>query len=518
MRYIFGLPGEELRDVLFSLKDSNVQFVTTRHEQGSAFMADVYGRLTGSAGVCMSTLGPGATNLVTGIADANLDHAPLVAITAQGSLRRLHKESHQIIDIVGMFRPITKWNAQITTAGIVPEVVRKAFKVAEMEKPGATHLEFPEDIALHETDAALLRREKLRRAAPDYKAINAAIALIESSERPLILAGNGAIRKRASNQLRQLVEKTGIPVVSTFMGKGAVSDRSAHSLMSIGLGAPPGIYDIFDEADLVITVGYDVAEIDPERWNRGKKLLHIDFSPAEVYQHYQPDIEVVADISNTLWTLNAAVRKEFDFPRARSYRAWLEKNVLQYANDSVPVHPKQALISLRSAIEDDAIVISDVGAHKMWIGSAFPAHERGTVIISNGFASMGIALPGAIGARLAEPDKDVIAVAGDGGFLMNVQELETAARLKSDFVVVVFNDNCYSLVDAKFRANKGSSVSTEIGNPDLALLAKSFGCSYFRAAAAHELESVYREALAAKGVRIVDVPVDKDVNGELFKE
>lgn len=515
VQYVFGLPGEELKDIMFSIKESGIQFVTTRHEQGSAFMADVYGRVSGRAGVCMSTLGPGATNLVTGIADANLDHAPLVAVTAQGSLERLHKESHQIIDIVAMFKPITKWNTRISTAAVIPEVVRKAFKVAETEKPGATHIEFPEDIAAHETNAAVLRHEKVRRPAPDYKALNKAVEFIMACRKPLILAGNGAIRKLASNQLRMFVERTRVPVVSTFMGKGAISDRSEHSLMSLGIGTPKEIYSVLDAADLVVTIGYDIAELDPQKWNRsGKRIIHVDFSPSEVYDYYQPDIELVADISNTLWHLNQMVTKTFDFPEARDYRSLLTRRVLR--TEQFPLHPKHALVALRAVLDDDAIVISDVGSHKMWVGAAFPAYERGSVIVSNGLASMGIALPGALGAKLAAPEKDVVAVTGDGGFLMNVQELETAVRLKLDCAVIIFSDSSYSLIDAKFRASRKETFGTDFANPDFGLLAKSFGCGYYAVKSANELDAVYREALGAKGVRIIDVPVDKEENLKLF--
>lgn len=515
--YVFTLPGEELQDLLFSLSDSKIKMIVTRHEQGAAFMADVYGRVTGKAGVCMSTLGPGATNLVTGVADANLDHAPLVAVTAQGSLARLHKESHQIISIIDMFRPITKWNTRITSPGVVPESVRKAFKVAEMEKPGATHLELPEDVAGMPGVGAPLRREKVRRAAPDHKALARAIEMINDSKKPLILAGNGAIRKLASNQLRSLVQKTKIPVLSTFMGKGAISDEREESMMSLGLGSPQEVFSVIDSADLIITVGYDVAELDPIKWNKaGKKIIHVDFYPAEVYSDYQPDVEVVADISNTLWSLNQEITRTFEFPEVVVYRAYLRSNVFDFCSDSYPIHPNRALLGLRRALGRNSIIVSDVGAHKMWVGSYFPTDDKTRTIISNGFASMGIALPGAIGAKLAAPDADVVAVSGDGGFLMNVQELETAKRYGVNFTNVIFNDKSYSLIESKFKAKEKRTVATDISNPDFELLARSFGCNYFTMKNAGELDSVYREALGTKGVNIVDVPIDKSKNEELF--
>lgn len=519
VKYVFGLPGEELQDILFSISDSKIKFVTTRHEQGAAFMADMYGRVTGKAGVCLSTLGPGATNLVTGVADANLDHAPLVAITAQGSLERLHKESHQIIDIVNLFKPVTKWNARINSPKIIPESVRKAFKTAEMEKPGATHLEVPEDIAASQVNnATILKREKVRRPAPDHKALTKAIELINASKKPLILAGNGAIRKLASNQLRLFVEKTKIPVISTFMGKGAVSDKSDYSLMSLGLGVPKEIFNVIESADLVVTVGYDIAELDPARWNRNrKKIIDIDFNPAEVYEYYEPEVEVVADISNTLWHLNQEVTKSFTFPEAKEYRSFLTKNFLNFTSDSKPIHPKYALLQLRKAMDENSVLISDVGAHKLWVGSSFPTYSSGSTVISNGLASMGIALPGAIGAKLAAPETPVVALSGDGGFLMNVQELETAQRLKLDFTAIIFNDSSYSLIESKFMAKENRTFGTDFTNPDFELLARSFGCTYIKAEKSDELDSVYSEALQIRGVKLIDISIDKSKNTELFK-
>ncbi len=518
VEHIFGLPGEELREVMFAIEKSNIDLIVTRHEQGAAFMADVYGRVKGKSGVCLSTLGPGATNLVTGVADANLDHAPLVAITAQGNIDRLHKESHQIIDIVDLFRPITKWNARIASRHMIAEAVRKAFKVAEMEKPGATHLELPEDVAAREITGEPLRRIKVRRGAADYKALTQAVHLITQSKHPLILAGNGAIRKLASNHLRTFVEKTGIPVLSTFMGKGAISDEEEKSLMSFGLGTSSRVFDVIKKADLIITVGYDIAELEPKKWNMGnKKIVHIDFSTAEVNEFYQPEVEIVADISNTFWALNKQIKKQFKFAEAEIYRKRLVKDVLGFSNDGYPLHPKHALITLRKMLHKDALLVSDVGSHKMWVGSAFPTYERGSVIISNGFASMGIAVPGAIGAKLAAPDREVVAVCGDGGFLMNVQEFETAKRINVDFTTILFNDDSYSLIEAKFRADANRTFGTDITNPDFRLLSESFGCKYWKVEKTNELEAVYEEALKAKGRKIVEVPIDKKKNMELFK-
>lgn len=335
VRYVFGVPGEENEDLLFSLDESSVRFVPTRHEQGAAFMANVWGRLTGDAGVCLSTLGPGATNLITGVADANLDKAPVVAITAQGGLSRMHSESHQVVNIVNMFRPITKWNAPVQAPQTIAEVVRKAFKLAELEKPGATHIELSEDVAAMEVHSSVepIPPQIMRRPASDYKAIERTIELLQGAKRPLVLAGNGAIRKRSSRLLRQLVRALDIPVVHTFMGKGAVSDRSPHSLLTMGLGFKDYVFEAVEAADLILAVGYDIAEYPPERWNAGadKKIVHIDFAPAEVYTHYQPAVEVVGDISAALWTLNERLRNKPSPFDAGWYKPIRERILLRLA-------------------------------------------------------------------------------------------------------------------------------------------------------------------------------------------
>ncbi len=521
--HVFGVPGEENQDLLFSLEKSNVTFVPTRHEQGAAFMADVYGRLTGKAGVCLATLGPGATNLLTGLADAQLDKSPVVAITAQGSLDRLHKESHQAVDIVSMFRPIVKWNASITSPQIVAEAVRKAFKLAETEKPGVTHLELPEDVARMETDKEPLAPRRVRRASPDFKAVDAAMAVIRDAKCPLIIAGNGAIRKLASKHLRDFVGKTGIPVVTTFMGKGAVSGKDPRSLFTIGLKARDFQMCYVDRADVVITVGYDVAEYDPQNWNgaKGKRIIHIDFTPAEVYEYYQPDVEIVADISATLWELNRRLAEEkigFDPRRIQPLRERILDDFKHAAlEEGKPFTVPGVLALLRTLTKDDDILLSDVGSHKMWIARNYPAYEPNTVIISNGFASMGIALPGGIAARIARPGQRVIAVMGDGGFLMNSQELETATRLGVGFTVLVFNDNDYGLIRWKQEAATGRSFGTALTNPDFVKYAESFGIKAYRPRTVKELEHALKESLASGEMRLVAVDIDPRENLALTK-
>ena len=523
VKYVFGLPGEEIEDLLFSLEKSSIQFIPTRHEQGAAFMADVYGRLTGKAGVCLSTLGPGATNLITGIADAQLDKSPVVAITGQGSSQRLHKESHQYLDIVNMFRPIVKWNTSITNPKIIPEVVRKAFKLAEMEKPGATHFELPEDIAKLEVEAEPIAPIRLRRPAPDYKALQRAIDLLKEASYPLVIAGNGAIRKLASKHLREFVRKTHIPVVSTFMGKGAVSDKDPHSLFAMGLKAKDYIICGVQRADLIITIGYDIAEYDPEIWNEGrdKRIIHIDFLPAEVYDHYQTEVEIVCDISATLWELNKRADEEgisFDDTWYLPLREAILDDIKSYEIQDDRLTVPGTLNILRRIMHDTDILISDVGSHKVWIARNFPAYEPNSCIISNGLASMGIALPGGIAARLAHPDKRVVAAMGDGGFLMNSQEIETAKRLGLAFTMIVFNDNNYGLISWKQAAHTGRVFGTNIGNPDLKKYGESFGINAYTARNKAGLEKALNEAINSEGLSLVEVAIDPSEDMRLTRK
>ncbi|GAA0219486.1 acetolactate synthase large subunit [Halobaculum roseum] len=508
VEYVFGLPGEELEDLLFSLRDSDVRFVPVRHEQGAAFMADVHGRLTGDAGVCLATLGPGATNLITGVADAHLDKAPLVAITGQGSRERLNKESHQKLDVVHAFEPVVKWNAQLSDPEGVAESVRKAFKIAEYEKPGATHLELPEDVASEPTDDEPLPvRPRVARPAPNDDALAAAAGAIADADRPLVLAGNGAVRADAASALAAFVEATGIPVVSTYMGKGALSDRDERSLMTLDSGPAGEAGGAVAAADCVLAVGYDIAEHDPAGWNpdRDKTVVHLDSEPAEVYAHYNPTVEVVADPSIGLDRLAAAVDRRWD--------AWCvdaHERVYDHAtarpDPGDPVTVGGVLPLLREAMADADVLISDVGSHKMAIARRFPVYEPGRCVISNGLASMGIAVPGGVAADLAV-DANVVVATGDGGFLMNAAELETAKRLDCSFTTVVFRDDDYGLISEKQAEHRGESFGTELGNPDLVAFAESFGVDARRAASVEEVEAAFAETVDGDDLSLIDVPI-----------
>lgn len=525
VRYIFGVPGEETEDLLFSLEESSINFVPCRHEQGAAFIADVWGRLTGKAGVCLSTLGPGATNLMTAVADANLDKAPLVAITAQGGLDRLHHESHQRLDIVRMFAAITKWNSAVYDPRVLPEIVRNAFKLAEMEKPGATHIELAEDVAGLDVPAALepISPRAVRRADPNPAALDEALSLLRKANRPLIIAGNGAIREGASQQLTRLACDNGIPVVATFMGKGAISDRLSQSLLCIGTGFKDYVREAVEEADLILTVGYDIAEYPPDRWNPtgDKTIIHTDVAPAEVYGRYQAAVEVVGDVNATLRILNARLETApltLDRDWYSDVRKRILDDIASYDLQGLPFTIPGVLNIIREALPDDGLLISDVGSHKIWIARNFPTYCPNGCLISNGLAAMGIALPGGIAAALAQPGRAIVAAMGDGGFLINSQELETAKRLGVGYTIVVFNDDDYGLISWKQGMSRGRSTGTRIGNPDFKAYAESFDIRAYRPQSVDELRAVLSAAIQSRDLRLIEIPVDASVNRSLIEK
>ncbi|MBN3894584.1 MAG: acetolactate synthase large subunit [Nostoc sp. NOS(2021)] len=514
VQYIFGLPGEENLHVLEALKHSSIKFITTRHEQGAAFMADVYGRLTGKAGVCLSTLGPGATNLMTGVADANLDGAPLVAITGQVGTDRMHIESHQYLDLVAMFAPVTKWNKQIVRPSITPEVVRKAFKRSQSEKPGAVHIDLPENIAAMPVEGKPLRKDSGEKTYASFASIRAAAAAICQAVNPLILVGNGAIRAHASDAVTQFATLLNIPVANTFMGKGVIPYTHQLALWSVGLQQRDFITCGFDNTDLVIAIGYDLIEFSPKKWNRNGEIpiVHIGVSPAEIDSSYIPNAEVVGDISDSLYEiLKLADRQGKPDPFAISLRSEIRADYEQYAHDDgFPIKPQKLIYDLRQVMGPDDIVISDVGAHKMWMARHYHCHSPNTCIISNGFAAMGIAIPGALAAKLVHPNRKVVAVTGDGGFMMNSQELETALRVGTPFVTIVFNDGGYGLIEWKQenQFGKGNSSFVHFSNPDFVKFAESMGLKGYRIESALDLIPTLKEALAQDVPTVIDCPVD----------
>jgi acetolactate synthase-1/2/3 large subunit len=512
---VFGLPGEETLELTDALLGSRTRFIEARHEQGAAFMADVYGRLSGKAGVCLSTLGPGATNLLTGVADAFLDRAPLVAITGQASLNRRHKESHQYIDVMSMFKPVTKWSASIPKAEVIPEAVRKAFKIAQTEKPGATHLELPEDVAEEQIgDASQLQPLFVQAPVmpePSPAQVARAVRTISGAQRPVILAGNGVIRSRAHEAVRQFARRVHIPVLHTFMAKGTLPDSEPLSLYTIGLLARDYTSAVMEQADVVIAIGYDFVEYAPCFWNphRDKRIVHIDGSPAEVDEHYIVDVGLLGDLRHSLDLIGAAV-PPFDL----SWSSIARKTVLDgfeaelAGSPSWPLRPQHLMRELRTALRPDDLVVCDVGAHKLWMARMFACEVPNSCIISNGFAAMGIAVPGAIAAKLSFPERRVVAVTGDGGFLMNSQELETAVRLVLPLVVLVWRDNGYGVIRWKQQLRFGRTSAVEFGNPDLVQYARSFGAIGYRVAEPSELGAVLEEALKSKVPAVIDCPVD----------
>jgi len=523
VEYIFGIPGEENGDVMISLLDSPIEFILCHHEQGAAFMADLYGRMTGRPGVCLSTLGPGATNLLTGVATANMDSSPVVAIAGQAATTRLHKESHQAMDIVSMFRPVTKWAWSIRNEHNVAEVVRKAFKVAATERPGATLIELPEDIAKKEVDdEPIAPGQAVRRPMPDNETIEAALSLIAGAQRPVLLIGNGCAREHVTEHINRFVDQTGIYAAMTFMAKGVVSDRHPQSLYTAGLGMRDHISSIFDDADLVIAVGYGMVEWHPSRWNPGgdKQILHIDFNTAEVDGHYRPAVECVGDIGECLWELNERLtdkhRKDVA-AHAEAREALTAELTESMADDEgFPMKPQRILHDLRLELGDDDILISDVGAHKMWIARHYPTYAPNTCIISNGFCSMAIALPGSIGAKIVHPDRRVVGLQGDGGFLMNVQELATAAQYHVPVVELIWEDSEYGLIRWKQMTEFQRTSHVSFVNPDLVKLAESFGAHAERVETPEGLRPALRRAFAhEEGPSVIVVPVDYSENMKL---
>ncbi|MDD9907328.1 MAG: acetolactate synthase large subunit [Rhodospirillaceae bacterium] len=528
--HIFGVPGEENADVMLSLNDSPIDFVLCRHEQAAAFAADVYGRLTGKSGLCLGTLGPGATNLVTGVADANMDRAPTVCLIGQASTRRLHKESHQNMDSIAMFRPISKWAHSIYDERNIPEVVRKAFKIAEAEKPGASVIELPEDIAENEVEGAPMPVTKTRRPAADHKAISQAIDIIAEAKSPLIIAGNGAVRKRAAQQLRRLAQKAGIGVVNTFMGKGAVPRTDPHCLFTMGLQGQDHINMATEAADVIISIGYDLVEFAPSFWNKGKdkKIIHIDFWPAEVDLDYQVDVDIVSDVADALWQMNEELNKRFDADGKLPLfdigeRQQLRQNILddfamEKDDTSFPMKPQKVLWDVREFMGEDDILLSDVGAHKMWISRYYQCDTANTCLISNGFCSMGFALPGGMGAKIALPDRKVLAICGDAGFLMNVQDLETMVRRKLQVCVMVWVDGEYGLIKWKQQNHfDGKHSELAFTNPDFEMLAQSFGMWGKHITSPDELPEALKEAFQQDGPSLIAVPIDYAENMKMTK-
>ena len=527
VEYVFALPGEENLDLLESLRKSKIKVVVTRHEQAAAFMAATYGRLTGKAGVCLSTLGPGALNLMTGIAYAQLGGMPLIAITGQKGVRENWQAKIQLIDAVSIMKPITKLAHSIIQPRNIPAIVKESFKVAEAERPGAVHIELPEDIAgedVHEQFSNALGYEKVRRPAPDEKAIDRAVELLMAAKRPIIIVSGGGNRKRISKQLINFVNSTGIYVTHTQLGKGVFPDDDEHSLFTIGIHRQDYVHCGIEKADLVIKVGYDVVEYPPSVWNkdRNKKIMHIDFNPARIDTFYAPALEVVGDISNSLWTLSERMKNKkpkYDTSYFNRLREFLAKKFGEKSNDDgFPLKPQRIVADIRKVMGRSDIIALDNGIYKLWISRNYPAYEPNTVLLDNALATMGAGLPSAIAAKLVNPGKKVLAVVGDGGFMMNSQELETAVRLKQNVVALILNDNAYGFIKWKQKQEGFPAFAMDYGNPDFKKYAEAYGAVGIDIKSAKELVPALEKAFREKGPVLINCPIDYSENDAVLSK
>ncbi|MCW2526259.1 MAG: acetolactate synthase [Pseudonocardiales bacterium] len=519
--HVFGIPGEENIRLIEALSESSIDYVLTRHEQGASFMAETYGRLTGKAGVCSATLGPGAINLLLGTADATTNSTPLVALSAQVGMNRNYKESHQSVDLVSMFAPVTKWSALVSSAGAVPEMVRKAFKLAQTERPGAVYLAVPEDVEEAEVTEGLqpLRINRPRPEAPSPSQLERAVTILRAAKNPVLLAGHGATRADAGAALRRFAEKLNVPVATTFHGKGVFPDDHPLALGAVGFMRHDYVNFGFDRADVIIAVGYELQEFDPIRINPSgnTEIIHIHRFPAEVDVHYDVSVGITADIAESLDALAEAVgdmQWEFSGERIRSLLA--EELARGAADDRFPLAPARIVAETRAALDRDDIVLVDTGALKMWMARLYPSYEPNTCLISNGLSTMAWTVPGAIAAKIAKPESKVLVATGDGSFLMNSQEIETALRLGLPMVILIWVDDAYGLISWKMDLEIGHNVDTTFGNPDFVKYAESFGATGYRITSADELLPTLRKALAADTVSVIACPVDYSANSELI--
>jgi acetolactate synthase-1/2/3 large subunit len=520
--HVFGIPGEENIRLVEAISRSSIQYVLTRHEQGASFMAETYGRLTGRAGVCSATLGPGAINLLLGTADATTNSTPLIALSAQVGMNRSFKESHQGVDLVPMFAPVTKWSALVSTPYAVPEMIRKAFKLAQTERPGAVYLAVPEDV---EQATAAEREQPLpvnvpRPDEPSPGQVERAAALLRAARTPVVLAGHGAARAGAGPALRRFAETLGIPVATTFHGKGVFPDDHPLALGAVGFMRHDYVNFGFDRADLIIAVGYELQEFDPVRINpRGDtKIIHLHRFPAEVDAHYDVAVGLHSDIGRSLDAFTDAVGgRTRDTPGQDRIRALLAGELARgQRDDRFPLAPARIVADTRAALRREDIVLVDTGALKMWMARLYPTYEPNTCLISNGLSTMAWTVPGAVGAKIARPDCRVLVATGDGAFLMNSQEIETALRLHLAFVILIWVDDAYGLISWKMDLEIGRNLDTSFGNPDFVAYAESFGATGYRISSADELLPVLRTALAADTVSVIACPVDYSANLELI--
>jgi acetolactate synthase-1/2/3 large subunit len=515
---IFGIPGEENIRFVQALAHSEIRYVLTRHEQAAAFMAEMYGRVTGRAAVVSTTLGPGAINMQLGVADATTNSTPLVAISAQVGHDREYKESHQYVDLVSMFKPITRWSDGVPTPQAIPEMFRKAFKLAETERPAAVYLAIPENIDVDQNDYQLnpLPRNVVRAEAPSLTQVDRAVEILRHAKRPVVLAGHGAARAAATAALIRFAETANVPVANTFHGKGVMPDDHPNSIGTIGFMRHDYVNFGFDDADVVIAVGYELQEFDPVRINPNadKKIIHVHRFPAEVDVHYPVDVGIEGDISASLDALTDRLDGiTFDSPVTTPSDDLLAEELTRGQQDSrFPLAPQRIVADTRAALDRADVVLVDTGAVKMWMGRLYPTYEPNTCLISNGLSTMAFALPGALGVKLAKPDRKVLAVMGDGAFLMNSQEIETAVRERIPLIVLIWEDSAYGLIEWKMDLELGEHSNVAFTNPDVVKYADSFGAKGYRLSSADELLPTLRAALQEDAVSIIACPVDYSEN------
>ena len=520
VEHIFGIPGEENLDLLNSLKDSSIKLILTRHEQAAGFMASTYGRLTGKTGVCMSTLGPGATNLVTAAAYAQLAAMPMVMITGQKPVKHSKQGKFQIIDVVEMMRPLTKYTKSIVSGNNIPPLVREAFRITQEERPGAAHLELPEDVANEDTTAQPLPCSRARRPVPEEKAIKQAVEMIENAKNPLLLIGAGSNRKRPGRMLRAFVDKTQMPFISTQMGKGVLDERDPLFLGNAALSANDFLHRAISKADLIINVGHDDIEKPPFFMEQDSfQVIHINFSSAEVDPVYFPQLEVIGDIANSIWQIKERIMPQstWNFSYSLKVKEAVESHLLEGADDPrFPMLPQRFVADVREAMPSNGIIALDNGVYKIWFARNYKAFEPNTVLLDNALATMGAGLPSAMGAHMVYPDRKVMAICGDGGFMMNAQELETAVRLKMNLICLILRDDSYGMIRWK-QANMGfDDFGLEYGNPDFVKFAACHGANGYRVEKTDDFVPLLKKCHEMSGVHLIELPVDYSENDRIL--
>ena len=520
VEYIFGIPGEENLDMLDSLRNSKIELILTRHEQGAGFMAATYGRLTGKPGVCMSTLGPGATNLVTPAAYAQLGAMPMLMITGQKPIKKSKQGRFQIIDVIDMFQSLTKLTKQIVNGHNIPSLVRESFRLAMEERPGAVHLELPEDVAEEEAGDRIFEVVGHRRPDASHKSIMYAAKMIEEAKSPLLLIGAGANRKRTSHALTEFVESTGIPFFDTQMGKGVIDERHPLFLGTAALSANDFLHNAIDHADLIINVGHDVIEKPPFFMEEGKQdVIHINFFPAEVDDVYFPQLNVVGDIAHSIHHLTELVdpMDTWDFSYFMRVKTEVDSHLSKYFEDTrFPMLPQRLVHNIRKRLAEDDIVTLDNGVYKIWFARNFACYQPNTLLLDNALATMGAGLPSGMAAKLIYPNKKVVSVCGDGGFMMNSQELETAVRNKLNIIVIILNDSSYGMIKWKQEGIGFESYGLDYKNPDFVKYAESYGAIGHRPTSDEDFNVIFENCLNTSGVHVIDLAVDYSLNHSIL--